>query len=110
MDYLGALTKGPLWWREHTPPAFPAARFYRSIRPWDRQGVFSAGGAGSLGLSHGARLGNYQFDKLFSLNEASELIPTLELLVRELQGCVKSLRTRLAALHGGDPALERMLL
>lgn len=55
-------------------------------------------------------MGNYQFDKLFSLIEASELIPTLELLVRELQSCVKSLRTRLAELHGDDPALEELPL
>jgi len=55
-------------------------------------------------------LGNYQFDKLFSLNEASELIPTLELLVRELQACVQTLRARLAELHGDNPALEQMPL
>ncbi len=55
-------------------------------------------------------MGNYQFDKLFSLNEASDLIPTLELLVRELQSCVKLLRARLAELHGDDPALEELPL
>jgi hypothetical protein len=55
-------------------------------------------------------LGNYQFDKVFSLNEASDLIPTLELLVRDLQSCVKLLRARLVELHGDDPALEELPL
>jgi hypothetical protein len=55
-------------------------------------------------------LGNYQFDKLFSLNEASGLIPTLELLVRDLQACVNTLRTRVAELHGDGPALEELAL
>jgi hypothetical protein len=55
-------------------------------------------------------LGNYQFEKLFSLNEASGLIPTLELLIRDLQSCVKTLRARLAELQGGDTTVERMPL
>lgn len=55
-------------------------------------------------------MGNYQFDKLFSLNEASELIPTLELLVRDLQSCVNALRTRVAELHGDAAALEELAL
>ena len=51
-----------------------------------------------------------QFAKVFSLAEASELLPTLELLVRDLQSCVKSLRTRLAELRGDDPPFEEMAL
>lgn len=55
-------------------------------------------------------MGNYQFDKIFSLREARELIPTLELLIRELQACAQTLHARLAELHGDDPAIERMPL
>jgi hypothetical protein len=55
-------------------------------------------------------LENYQFEKLFSLNEASELIPTLEFLVRELQSCVKLLQMRLGELRGEDPTVEELPL
>jgi hypothetical protein len=50
-------------------------------------------------------LSNYQFDKLFSLYEAVALIPTLELLVRDLQSSVKLLRSQLVKLRGeNEPA------
>lgn len=52
----------------------------------------------------------YRFDKLFSVSEAAELIPTLELLVGDVQTCARDLRTRIAALLDGDRGIERMQL
>jgi hypothetical protein len=52
----------------------------------------------------------YRFDKLFSIEEARELIPTLELLVGEAQSCARDLRTQIAELLDGDPTVERMQL
>ncbi len=48
----------------------------------------------------------YRFDKLFSQQEANELVPRLELLVRELQMHANQLRERVAALASQDSELE----
>jgi len=53
-------------------------------------------------------LDKYRFDKLFSPQEANELVPRLELLVRELQTHANQLRERVAALARQDSELEDM--
>ena len=50
-----------------------------------------------------AKLG---FDKLFTAREANELIPTLEVLIRELQLRANDLRERIGALLNHDVAIE----
>ena len=46
-----------------------------------------------------------RFDKLFSAEEVNELIPRLEVLMRELQMTVRQMRARIAELSKGEPAL-----
>jgi hypothetical protein len=46
------------------------------------------------------------FDKLFTPREANELIPTLEVLIRELQVRANHLRERIGALLNDDAAIE----
>jgi hypothetical protein len=46
------------------------------------------------------------FDKLFTPREANELIPTLEVLIRELQVRADYLRERIGDLLGEDAAIE----
>jgi hypothetical protein len=55
-------------------------------------------------------LANYHFDKLFSQEEANELIPRLELLVRHLQVNANQLRQRIAELTALDGELDGMAL
>ncbi len=50
------------------------------------------------------------FEKLFSPAEANELIPRLELLMREMQTALKRLRTRVAELSANDPGLVNLTL
>lgn len=47
----------------------------------------------------------YRFEKLFSAEEANELIPRLELLVRRLQMQANSLRARVHEIAERDPAV-----
>jgi hypothetical protein len=53
-------------------------------------------------------LSAYQFDKLFSTNDANELIPTLEVLIRDLQCQAADLRTRVHELVRADQSLDSM--
>lgn len=53
---------------------------------------------------------NQSFDKLFSPEEANELIPRLELLVREMQEALKALRARVAELAINDAELVNLTL
>jgi hypothetical protein len=53
-------------------------------------------------------LGKYQFDKLFSQQEANELLPRLELLIRELQMHANQLREKVTDLARHDNELEEM--
>jgi hypothetical protein len=53
-------------------------------------------------------LPKHNFDKLFTLEEAAALIPTLELQVREVQQRLHDLRGRIATLLKDDPAIGRM--
>jgi hypothetical protein len=55
-------------------------------------------------------VGNYHFEKLFSPDEASALVPTLEILIRRLQMHAGELRTRIADLAVRDPEIERLQL
>jgi hypothetical protein len=55
-------------------------------------------------------LPKYQFDKIFTPAEANELIPRLELAVRELQASAGELRSRIAELIKGDPGARRLPL
>ncbi len=55
-------------------------------------------------------LPNHGFEKLFSPEEANELIPRLELMVREMQTALKTLRTRVAELAVNDPGLINLTL
>jgi hypothetical protein len=61
-------------------------------------------------MEAGDILSSHHFDKLFSLDEASELLPKLELLIRELQSSAQALRARMRELHATDTAIERMTL
>jgi hypothetical protein len=54
-----------------------------------------------------AKLG---FEKLFTPQEANELIPTLEVLVRELQSRANYLRERIGALLTHDAEIENQRL
>lgn len=51
-------------------------------------------------------MANYYFDKLFSPDEACQLLPRLELLIRDLQSHVGDLRTRITELVGRNPDAE----
>ncbi len=53
-------------------------------------------------------MGKYQFDKLFSQQEANELLPRLELLIRELQMHANQLRERVTDLARQDSELEEL--
>jgi hypothetical protein len=55
-------------------------------------------------------LANHHFDKLFSLEEANELIPALEVLIRELQLRTNELRSHMAKIFKLEPELETMQL
>ena len=48
---------------------------------------------------------NIRFDKLFSEEEANELIPRLEILMRQLQMQATSLRARVEELSVADPSI-----
>ncbi|HKV56444.1 MAG TPA: DUF2203 domain-containing protein [Candidatus Binataceae bacterium] len=48
----------------------------------------------------------YNFDKLFTPAEANELLPRLEILVRELQSDVRELRDQIRALADREPGLD----
>ena len=48
---------------------------------------------------------NIGFDKLFSEEEANELIPRLEILMRQLQMQATSLRARIEELSVDDPSI-----
>jgi hypothetical protein len=50
-------------------------------------------------------LANIGFDKLFSEEEANELIPRLEILMRQLQMQATSLRARIEELSVDDPSI-----
>jgi len=50
-------------------------------------------------------LPNIRFDKLFSEEEANELIPRLEILMRQLQMQATSLRARVEELSVSDPSI-----
>lgn len=53
-------------------------------------------------------MGKHRFDKLFSAEEADELIPRLEILVRELQMQASALRNRVYQLARADDRLTAM--
>jgi hypothetical protein len=55
-------------------------------------------------------LPNQSFQKLFSPEEANELIPRLELLIREMQAALKNLRARVAELAINDDRLVNLTL
>jgi hypothetical protein len=55
-------------------------------------------------------LANHHFDKVFSLAEANELIPALEVLIRELQLRTNELRGHMAKISKLEPELEMMQL
>jgi len=55
-------------------------------------------------------LPNYRFDKLFNPHEANELIPTLDLLMRDLQMRTGELRSAITAILKVDPAIEDLQL
>ena len=53
---------------------------------------------------------SYRFDKVFTPAEANELIPRLEVAVRELQAKAHGLRIRIAELVKLDPAARQLQL
>ncbi|MBV8053694.1 MAG: DUF2203 domain-containing protein [Deltaproteobacteria bacterium] len=53
---------------------------------------------------------NYQFDKIFSLAEANELIPRLEIAIRQLQSKTGELRRSIAEVVKLDPAARQLPL
>jgi len=55
-------------------------------------------------------LADYHFDKLFSPAEACELIPRLELLIRDLQARAGEVRGRIAEVAAHDSEAHRMEL
>jgi len=55
-------------------------------------------------------LAKYRFEKLFSAEEADELVPRLEILVRKLQMQANSLRERIKQLADDDSSLLGMEL
>jgi len=55
-------------------------------------------------------LAKHRFDKLFSQEEANELVPRVELLVRQLQMQANTLRQKVTGLAGGDGEIDGMSL
>jgi hypothetical protein len=55
-------------------------------------------------------LANYQFDKFFTPTEANDLIPRLELVVRELQAKAGNLRSRISELTKLEPSAYQLSL
>jgi hypothetical protein len=55
-------------------------------------------------------LPNYHFDKLFDVTEANDLIPRLEVLIRQLQQRVTELRRQVAEIIEHDPQAEGLQL
>jgi hypothetical protein len=55
-------------------------------------------------------LPGYRFDKLFTVAEANELIPRLEVAMRALQTKVGELRDRIAEVTEHDPAVRQLPL
>jgi hypothetical protein len=53
-------------------------------------------------------LGKHRFDKLFSAEEANELIPRLEVLVRDLQIQADAMRKRISDLARFDDKLSQL--
>jgi hypothetical protein len=53
-------------------------------------------------------LPKHRFDKLFSVEDANELVPTLELLTRKIQSAASQVRMRVAELLESDPETARM--
>ncbi|MBV8772442.1 MAG: DUF2203 domain-containing protein [Deltaproteobacteria bacterium] len=53
---------------------------------------------------------SYEFDKVFTPAEANELIPRLEVAVRELQASAGELRGRIAELVAADPDARQLPL
>lgn len=55
-------------------------------------------------------MATYHFDKLFSTRDADQLIPTLELLIRDLQSQATTLRERIQDLVRADENVDSMRL
>ena len=53
---------------------------------------------------------SYQFDRVFSPAEANDLIPRLEVAIRELQEQAANLRRRVAEVVKRDPAARQLAL
>ena len=53
-------------------------------------------------------MGKHRFDKLFSAEEANELIPRLEILIRDLQVQAGAMRKRIADLSRFDDKLSQL--
>jgi hypothetical protein len=56
--------------------------------------------------AHEAELSSHRFEKLFSTADADELVPTLEVLIRDLQVQARALRERIRELVRDDDRLE----
>jgi len=56
------------------------------------------------------KLSNHSFEKLFSPEEANELIPRLEFLMRDMQEALKTLRARITELATNDTELVNLTL
>jgi hypothetical protein len=86
---------------------------YRNIRFQGRQGNFSdpeRKHCGALAPPTKLFVSTLRFDKLFTPEEANELIPRLEIIVRDLQAEANVLRQRIADLARSDSKLEAMEL
>jgi hypothetical protein len=59
---------------------------------------------------HEAELSNHQFERLFDQQDANELVPTLEVLVGDLQAQSRTLREHIRALVHANRDLETMRL
>jgi hypothetical protein len=57
-----------------------------------------------------AELSSHHFEKLFNTSDADELVPTLEVLIRDLQAQARTLRERIRELVRVDEHLELMRL
>ena len=57
-----------------------------------------------------AELSSHHFEKLFNTSDADELVPTLEVLIRDLQAQARTLRERIRELVRADEHLELMRL
>ncbi len=55
-------------------------------------------------------MSSYQFDKIFTPAEANELIPRLEVAIRELQASASALRGRIAELVKREPGARGLPL